>query len=93
MRIADPAEIILFGSMAEGKANEYSDVDLLIISDNKLIWKQVRSMIVSYATELSLKIDVLIYSRSAIEEEMQKPSSFIKAVVKSGKIVYPIPAK
>lgn len=87
-RIADPEEIILFGSMSTGKANLFSDVDLLIISDNPAIRKDVAARIRSFSRELSLKSDVLIYSRLEIESETQKPNSFIAAIIKSGKIVY-----
>ena len=87
-RIADPEEIILFGSMNSGKANSFSDVDLLIISDNPAIKKDVAARIRSFSRELSLKSDVLICSKSEIERETQKPNSFIGAIIKSGKSVY-----
>lgn len=87
-RIADPEEIILFGSMSTGKANLFSDVDLLIVSDNPAIKKDIAARIRSFSRELSLKSDVLIYSRLEIESETQKPNSFIAAIIKSGKIVY-----
>ncbi len=87
-RIADPDEIILFGSMSTGKANWFSDIDLLIVSDNPAIKKEVASRIMCFSRELSLKSDVLIYSKSEIERETQRPNSFIAAIIKSGKIVY-----
>lgn len=87
-RIADPEEIILFGSMGTGKANWFSDVDLLIISENPAIRKDVAARIRSFLRELSLKSDVLICSKSEIEMETQRPNSFIAAIIKSGKIVY-----
>lgn len=87
-RIADPEEIVLFGSMSTGKVNWYSDVDLLIVSDNPAVKKEVAARIISFSRELSLKSDVLICSKSEIERETQKPNSFIAAIIKSGKIVY-----
>lgn len=87
-RIADPEEIILFGSMGTGKANLFSDVDLLIISENSAIKKEVAERIKDFSRELSLKSDVLICSKSEIERETQTPNSFIAAIIKSGKIVY-----
>lgn len=87
-RITDPEEIILFGSMSTGKANWFSDVDLLIISENPAIKKEVVARVRSFSRELSLKSDVLIYSKSEIEMETKRPNSFIAAIIKSGKIVY-----
>ncbi len=88
VRVADPEEVILFGSMNNGKANLFSDVDLLIVSNNSAIKKEVAARIRSFSRELSLKTDILIYSKSEIKIETQKPNSFIAAIIKSGKIVY-----
>ncbi len=88
VRIAEPEEIILFGSMSNGNANLFSDVDLLIVSNNPAIKKEVAARIRSFSRELSLKTDILIYSKSEIKSETQKPNSFISAIIKSGKIVY-----
>ena len=88
VEIAEPEMIILFGSMANGMINSFSDVDLLIISENNLMKMDITVGIASYSSELSLKTDVLIYSRSEIERETQKPNSFIKAIIKSGEVVY-----
>ena len=87
-RVAEPEMIILFGSMADGTTNVFSDVDLLIILENALMKKDITAKIVSYSSELSLKADVLIYSESAIERESQKSNSFIAAIIKSGKVIY-----
>lgn len=88
VRVVDPDMIILFGSMADDKANVFSDVDLLIVSENTLIKKDITAKIVSYSSELSLKTDILIYSKSEIERETQKPNSFMEAIIKSGRVVY-----
>ena len=86
--IADPEEIILFGSMADETANHFSDVDLLLISENTGIKDFISEKIVNYSSELSLKTDVLLYSRAEIERGRQQPNSFIAAIIKSGKITY-----
>jgi len=86
--IAEPEMIILFGSMANEMTNVFSDVDLLIVSENTFMKKDITAKIVSYSSELSLKADVLIYSGSEIERESQKSNSFIAAIIKSGKVVY-----
>lgn len=85
---ADPDMVILFGSMANGLPNVFSDVDLLIITENSPYKKDIAARIISYSNELSLKTDVLIYSRSEMERESQKPNSFIAAIIESGKVVY-----
>ncbi len=86
--ISEPEMIILFGSMATGKANVFSDVDLLIITDNTFMKKDIIAMITSFSSEISLKTDVLVYTRSEVEREAKEPNSFIEAIMKSGKVVY-----
>jgi uncharacterized protein len=86
--IADPEKIILFGSIIQGNANVFSDVDLLIIAENTLARRDIVDRIVSYAGELSLKIDVLIYSEAEVEQETRTASSFVAAIIGSGKTVF-----
>lgn len=84
--VTEPEEIILFGSMVNQTANIYSDVDMLIISDSDK--KEGVSKIRNFVFQLSLKTDVLIFSREEFEKQISLPVSFLKAVQKSGKIVY-----
>ena len=87
-RVAEPEKIILFGSMAENRNNVYSDVDLLIVSENPDTRKEVKARISSFSNQLSLKVDVLVHSQSELRHASQTPHSFLEAIVKSGIIVY-----
>lgn len=86
--VADPDKIILFGSMSDGTHNVYSDLDLLIISDNALFKKQIIEQIKHFANESAISADVLIYSNAAVEKDVKITNSFLAGVLKSGKIVY-----
>jgi len=88
VHVTEPEKIILFGSMINGTANVNSDVDLLIISESCINNKEAMSRIKNYANQHSLKTDVLIYSCSEFERELNTSNSFISAVHKSGKIVH-----
>ncbi|VAW74761.1 hypothetical protein MNBD_GAMMA12-3795, partial [hydrothermal vent metagenome] len=85
--VSEPEKVILFGSMVTGKANRYSDVDLLLITASAPDKSYINDKIISYAHELSLKIDILIYSNAEIDVENARPNSFISAIIKSGKSV------
>ena len=74
--------------MSNDGANSFSDIDLLVISEDLFIKEHIKTSVISYANELSIKADVLVYSESEIEREHQKNNSFILAAIKSGKIVY-----
>jgi predicted nucleotidyltransferase len=91
--IAEPEEIVLFGSMVNGTANVHSDVDLLIITESRINKSEAVTKIRNHAFQFALKTDVLIYSKLEFEKELSMPDSFIKAVQKSGKTVYKKPLK
>ena len=86
--VAEPEKIILFGSMINGNANVYSDVDLLIVTRSSIDKKETVARIKSHSSQRSLKTDVLIYSRSELEKELKLQTSFVAAIYKHGKIVY-----
>lgn len=88
VRIAEPDLVILFGSMAENRNNVHSDVDLLIVSENPELKKEIKARINNFTNQLSLKVDVLVHSQSELNQAYQTPHSFLEAIVKSGKIVY-----
>src|SRR4051794_36275455 len=86
--IAEPEEVILFGSMADDNSNVYSDVDLLIISEDQSGKKNAIARICNFCKEYCLKADVLIYTNFELQSELNTPNSFLTAIIKTGKIVY-----
>ncbi len=86
--VTEPDMIILFGSLVGSKNNIYSDVDLLIVSDNVYMRKELEDRISSFAKECSLKADVLIHTTDELEKAMLEPFSFLGTILRSGKIVY-----
>ena len=87
-RISDPEEIILFGSMANGTHNVHSDLDLLIVVKETAGKSQLATLVKSYAYELSIAADVLVYTRQEVSERGARPDSFLAGVIASGKTVY-----
>ncbi len=86
--VSDPEKIILFGSMVNSKTDVFSDVDLLIITDDSFYKKDIARRIESYINEFSVKADVLVYSMKEIEADSFIPNSFLQGIIKFGKIVY-----
>lgn len=62
-------EVILFGSRLTGKANEYSDYDVLIILSKKPSWDQKRK-ISEICYDIELQNDILIDSHILSESEL-----------------------
>jgi predicted nucleotidyltransferase len=50
--------VILFGSKARGDDDEYSDIDLLLVTSRKLHWKEEKT-IVDLLFDVGMKYDVL----------------------------------
>jgi predicted nucleotidyltransferase len=88
IHVTEPEMIILFGSVARGTNNVYSDIDLLIITRQSYRKKELEMQISSFAKEYSLKADILISTPREIEKEALKADSFLSSVMKSGKILY-----
>lgn len=80
--------ILLFGSYARGDAEEGSDIDLILIFENK-ISSEVIGKIRKVSNRLSLKYDVVISKFYLTEEEFQKYSTpFLLNIKKEGVLVW-----
>jgi uncharacterized protein len=88
VNIAEPDKIILFGSMAKGTYDVNSDLDILIMKDEKIQKRQIVERVEQFVQEFALHVDVLVYSKSEIETAISNPNSFLSSVYKEGKIVY-----
>lgn len=89
VRVAEPDKIFIFGSMANATNNTHSDLDLLLVADKDfLLKKQITEQIKQFAQELALDADVLICSKSEMENAAQVQHSFLAGVLKSGKVIY-----
>ncbi len=81
-------QVVLFGSHAQGKAGEQSDIDLAIFSprfsdkthlkDVQLLWTE--------AARIDSRIEPLPFSTS--EAKKIDPRSFLAEILRSGKVVY-----
>ena len=80
---------ILFGSYARGDADEYSDIDLIIIAESE------RPFIERFKDYLDLwkvspvkAMDVLVYTPQEFQEMCDRENPFILRVVEEGKTIY-----
>jgi len=92
----DPKIVILFGSIAKGNVEEDSDIDLLVVLnekdiplnyDEKLEMKlKIRQLIRKVNKKVS--IDLLVYTLPEYEEFIKNRSSFSKEILETGKVLY-----
>ena len=86
-----PEKIILFGSLATGEVNEWSDIDLAIVKDvDEHFW--MRPLGVKKILDSNLATDVFIY-RPAEFEKMQRERHYfvIDEILAKGKVLYERP--
>jgi hypothetical protein len=84
----NPQKIILFGSFAKGKTSEYSDIDLVLLSDKfKNIPKEKR---LDYLYDLikDLYPDFHIFGFTSSEFKNASRLTTVEEIKKYGKVIY-----
>jgi len=82
----DPEKIILFGSLARGKWDELSDIDLIVIyQTDKTFLHRMKELYLSW--NIPKAVDILPYTPSEFEKMMNE-SSFVAEAVKEGEVLY-----
>ena len=97
----DVYKVILFGSYANDKEDEESDIDLLIVLDENTLpknydeWLEIKMKVRRILREINKKvaIDLLVYIRPQYELLKKEMNSFQKEIHESGKILYEKQAK
>jgi predicted nucleotidyltransferase len=72
-----PEKIILFGSAALGDADEYSDIDLIVIKDTDKPFLQRLAEAASFISPY-ISVDLLVYTPKEIEAMIEEENPFIQ---------------
>lgn len=83
-----PEKIILFGSYAKGTQTEHSDLDIAVIKDSHLPQHHRTREIRKYLRGLCIPMDIIVYTKSEIEEWKDVKQAFITHIIQTGKVVY-----
>jgi len=76
--------IVLFGSRARGKSDEYSDWDLAIIKNTKKRFVERLGKL----PPLPFKTDIFVYTPEEFATMQRNQNPFIMEMLKSGKVIY-----
>ncbi len=83
-------EVILFGSKARGDSDQYSDIDLLVISPNPLHWKEEKA-VVEALFDTGIENDVIFSPLFILSNEWEggifKQFLIYQEIIKDGAIV------
>ncbi len=81
-----PHRIILFGSHAQGSADEESDIDLIVVYDTeKRFLDRLRELYMAW--NLPMAIDILAYTPQEFAE-LKVTRPFVQDAVATGKVLY-----
>jgi predicted nucleotidyltransferase len=86
----NPEKIILFGSMARGDADEYSDIDLIVVKETDQRFVQ-RLVDAGSFIPPHLSVDVLVYTPDELKIMVEDGNPFIEKALKEGKVIYEKP--
>lgn len=82
-----PQKVILFGSHAQGKPTEDSDVDLLVVMETNERPLHVAARI-SAAIDHPFPLDILVFRPSELQASLERKGVFATEVLSKGVVLY-----
>ncbi len=79
-------KVILFGSLARGDIDVYSDLDLLVIMPSTMSGKEWMKLVYG-SVEREIASDIIVYNLKEFRE-MLPINSFLRKIVNTGRVVY-----
>ena len=83
-----PEKIILFGSYANGKPTEESDLDLLIIKDSDLTSRVQNRIVRNLVADSRVPVDIIVKTKQEFEIYKDIIGTVIYPANKFGKVIY-----
>ncbi len=83
-----PKKIVLFGSYANGTADEHSDLDLFILSETDQPMNHRTRDILKLTRGMKIPLDIVVYTPEEIEKWKNTSNSFVSEIFKCGKTLY-----
>lgn len=83
----DPERIILFGSCARRDANEYSDIDIIVVKETEDRFLD-RLRRVYQLIKPSFAMDVLVYTPEELKEMQRGGNHFVEEALSEGIVIY-----
>ena len=87
VEVAQPEQIILFGSAARGDMNRHSDVDLLIVKEG-VHRRHLAGRIYENLYGVGAPVDVVVVTPADVERYKDSHALIIKPALQEGRVVY-----
>ncbi len=88
IRLYQPDKIILFGSLAGGKVQEGTDIDLFVIKQDVPDVGVDRIRQLDALIKYSLATDFIVYKPDEVKQRIELGDPFVKSILKEGKVLY-----
>ena len=88
LAVAKPNKVIMFGSYARGNANEYSDLDLMVVEPEVSNKSDEMIRLRSAIGSIGVGVDILVCSETEAKRRGQVPGTVIYWALKEGKVLY-----
>ena len=86
--VMHPEKIFLFGSYAEGRATEDSDVDLLVVMESELSPHRRNVALKRLFPQRKFSLDAFVYTPNEFSKYKDVPGTIVYAATHSGKLIY-----
>ena len=87
VEVARPEKIILFGSAACGKMGPHSDVDLLIIKEEKDL-RKLTARVYRRLYGVGVSVDLVMVTPQDVERYKDSHALVIKPALREGRVMY-----
>ena len=88
VKVADPEQIILFGSQARGDAKPESDYDLLVLKNGVKHTRKLAQQIYLSFRNIGVSVDVIVADLQKYERLKVDPYMIYGEAAKEGRVVY-----
>jgi len=85
-----PEKVILFGSLAKGRINQGTDIDLFIIKRDvpELGVDRIRQL--DTLIKYRVATDFIVYKPEELEQRLKLGDPFVKSILQEGKVLYDV---
>ena len=96
LKTLNPYKVILFGSLAYGRPDRDSDVDLIVVTNEEFFpasYQEKSDLYLKVSNALTdvagkIPIDLIVYTKSMYRKFIQMGSLFSKEVIQKGVVLY-----
>ena len=88
VEVAQPEQVLLFGSTARGTPGPHSDLDLLIIKTGRYNARNVAGRIYQRMRGIARSIDLVIVTPQQVKDNRDSPFSVLYPALREGRVLY-----